>query len=162
MVVMWGVHNNSDIFIEVGIIDASTGGLTATPSGFPTVGNIPTPPMFRALIDTGAQATMISPNVISTLGLSPLGKMLISGVGPRAHYHDAFLFQVAFVIPIISPGQVVVPGAQIPAMIHVNRNVIYGAEITSTGGRFDVLLGMDVLSSGTLIVQGNGTYTWSL
>jgi hypothetical protein len=162
MAVIWGVHNNSDVFIDVGIIDASTGGLTPEPSGLPHIGNIAAPQLFRALIDTGAQATMISPNVINTLGLSPVGKILISGVGPQAHYHNGYLFQVAFVIPVLPPGQAPAPGASIPALIHVNRNVIYGAEITSTGGRFDVLLGMDILSSGTLIVQGNGTYTWSL
>lgn len=162
MVVVWGTHNNSDIFIEVGIIDGSGGGITAAPSELPLLGSITAPQIFRALIDTGAQATMISPNVVSTLGLSPVGKILISGVGPQAHYHNGYLFQVAFVVPVTSSAQAAPPGAMAPAMIHVNRNIIYGAEITSTGGRFDVLLGMDVLSGGTLIVQGNGTYTWSI
>jgi hypothetical protein len=162
MPVIWGVHNNSDVFIDVGIIDASTGGLTAQPSGLPHLGNIPAPSIFRALIDTGAQVTMISPNVIKALGLIPLGKILISGVGPQAHHHNGYLFQVAFVIPVTPPGQVITPGTPVPVMITVNRNIIYGAEITTTGGRFDVLLGMDVISGGTLIVQGNGTYTWSM
>jgi hypothetical protein len=116
--------------------------------------------MFTALIDTGAQVTMISTNVINTLGLRPLGKILISGVGPQATYHNSFLFHVAFTMAVLSPGQVVAPGSLIPAIIHVNRNVIYGAEITSTGGRFDVLLGMDVISIGSLVVQG-GDWSYS-
>ena len=92
MPVVWGAHNNSDIYINVGIIDASAINLASMAPVSATP--IAPPSMFRALVDTGAQKTMISPNVISTLNLPPLGKILISGVGPSAHYHNAYLFHV--------------------------------------------------------------------
>jgi len=97
---------------------------------------------------------MISTNVINQLGLLPVGKILISGVGPTAHYHNGYLFAVAFVSPVITPGQVIVPGTPIPALVNA-VGPVYGAEISSTGGLFDVLLGMDILATGTLIVGPN-------
>jgi hypothetical protein len=159
MPVVWGSHNNSDVYMNVGILDASTfniadGPISATPIAPPT--------MFRALIDTGAQKTMISTNVINTLGLPPLGKILIGGVGPQSHYHNAYLFYVAFVMAMLQPGQTIAPSQQVQAVVNVANTPIYGAEIplSSTGGQFDVLLGMDILSTGCLIV-GNGIYSFS-
>jgi hypothetical protein len=159
MPVAWGNHNNSDIYINVGILDASTFNIASGPvSAIP----IAAPQMFKALIDTGAQKTMISPNVINTLSLSPLGKILIGGVGPKAHYHNAYLFHVAFVMAMLQLGQTIVPGQQIQAVVNVAGAPIYGAEIgiSSTAGQFDVLLGMDILSTGCLVV-GNGIYSFS-
>lgn len=157
MPVLWGNHNNSDIFLNVGIIDANL--LPPVPPGAALGAAIATPQMFKALIDTGAQKTMISTNVINTLGLMPLGKILISGVGPTAHYHNGYLFSVAFVTPVITPGQVIPAGTTIPAIVNATAPV-YGAEISSTGGYFDVLLGMDVIATGTLIV-GPGIFAFS-
>jgi Aspartyl protease len=156
MPIVWGAHNNSDIYINVGIIDASAINLASTAPVSATP--ISPPSMFRALIDTGAQKTMISPNVISALNLPPLGKILISGVGPSAHYHNAYLFHVAFVMAIA--GAVPSSAGQVSAVINVLQTPIYGAEIPSTGGQFDVLLGMDVISGGQLVV-GNGVFSFA-
>jgi hypothetical protein len=158
MPVIWGTHNKSDIFIDVAIIDASTINLTTSP---PIGGTIPTPILLRALLDTGAQKTMISPKVINTLNLRPLGKILISGVGPTAHFHNGYLFHVAFVAAVILPGQVLVPGSVVQSLVNILRDPVYGAEIPSSGEAFDVLLGMDIISTGSLVVQGNGTYSFS-
>jgi hypothetical protein len=158
MPVITGPHNNVDIFLAVGIIDADT-----IDVGDPSLqfSQIPQPSLFKALIDTGAQKTMISPNVVSRLGLQPRGKMLVSGVGPRAHYHNAYLFHVAFVVPLTSPVEAMQAGTPtIPALINVQKDPIYRAEIPSTGGLFDVLLGMDVLTKGLLVVQ-NGQFSFS-
>lgn len=104
---------------------------------------------------------MISPNVINSLGLIPLGKILISGVGPTAHYHNGYMFHVGFVTPVTTPGQVLAPGATVPALVNVLKNPVYGAEISSTGGLFDVLLGMDVISAGLLVVGANiFSFSW--
>jgi gag-polyprotein putative aspartyl protease len=151
MPVITGPHNNADIFLSVGIIDAD-----AIDFSDPSVqlGHIPSPPLFKALIDTGAQKTMISPHVITTLGLQPRGKILVSSVGPQAHYHNGYLFHVAFVTPST------VPSLGLAGLVHVQRDAIYGAEIPSTGGLFDVLLGMDVLTTGLLVVQ-NGQFSFS-
>ena len=104
---------------------------------------------------------MISPNVVNTLGLRPRGKILVSGVGPRAHYHNAYLFHVAYVVPPVPPTQAMQGGTlNIPTSINVQKDAIYGAEIPSTGGLFDVLLGMDILTCGLLVVQ-NGQFSFS-
>jgi hypothetical protein len=98
--------------------------------------------------------------VATDLRLPPLGKILVSGVGPKAHYHNAYLFHIGFVVAAAAPGQVFAPGAQIPAIVQIYQTPIYGAEIGSTGGLFDVLLGMDVISSGQLVV-GNQLFSFS-
>lgn len=157
MPVITGRHNNSDIFLEVGIIDADTIDINNPNAHF---AQIHPPSMFKALIDTGAQKTMISPNVINKLSLKPRGKILVSGVGPHAHYHNGYLFHVAFVAPMLAPGQVLQTGSVVQALINIQKDVIFGAEIPSTGGLFDVLLGMDILSSGLLVVQ-NGQFSFS-
>lgn len=156
---LWGTHNNSQVFIDVGIFDASTLNLAGAQ---PVGGNIAPPKMFKALIDTGAQKTMISTNVVTTLGMKSVGKIGIQGVGPNVHYHNGYLFHVAFVIALVTPGQIVSPGQQVNAVIYMQPTPIYGAEITSTGGVFDVLLGMDVIGTGSLKIEGNGTFSFSM
>jgi hypothetical protein len=119
------------------------------------------PPLFKALLDTGAQTTMISPNVANTLGLTPIGQIPIQGVGPAVTYHNAYLFHVAFVIPLLHMGQPIAAGGGVGTMIFIHPPPIHGGEITSTGGQFDVLLGMDVISTGSLAVEGIGTFSFS-
>ena len=84
--------------------------------------------------------------------MTPRGKILVSGVGPMAHYHNGYLFHVAFIVPIMPSGQIIAAGvpSHVQVMVNIHKDVIYGAKIPSTGGLFDVLLGMDVLSSGLL------------
>jgi hypothetical protein len=142
----------------VGIIDASSIDLPLMPGPFNGV--IDPPQMFKSLVDTGCQRTMISTNVVARLGLSAIGKAGIQGVGPNVTYHNTYLFYVAFVLPIIIPGQVVVPGTFVKSIVHILPSPIYGGEITSTSG-FDVLLGMDVISFGSLKVEGNGSFSFS-
>jgi gag-polyprotein putative aspartyl protease len=116
--------------------------------------------MFIALVDTGAQKTMISSNVANRLNLQSQGKMAIRGVGPNITYHNGYLFNVAFTIPITPLPQPLVPGAQIQVAVFILPSPIYGAELPSASG-FDVLLGMDVLSGGSLKIEGSGHYSFS-
>ena len=159
---LWGTHNNSQVFLDVGIIDASTITLPPPGSGPILPPTQTSPPRFRALVDTGAQRTMISPNVVSTLGLTSVGLVSVLGAGHNVTQHNSYLFHVAFVIPIVPPGATIVPGTLVRTMIFVLANPIHGAEITSTSGLFDVLLGMDVISGGSLKIEGNGTYSFSI
>jgi hypothetical protein len=122
---IWGTHNRSQLFLDVGIIDAAT--LTGNVPGPNTVIQVPT--RFKALVDTGAQTTMISPNVANTLGLVPIGQLPVKGVGPTVTYHNAYLFHVSFVIPMVRIGQAIpVPGVN--AMIFILPVPIHGGEIT--------------------------------
>jgi Aspartyl protease len=154
---VWLPHNNSQIFLNVGIIDASSVNIAAVPA---IGGTLPPPAMFKALIDTGAQKTMISTKVVQTLGLKSIGEILIQGVGPHAEYHHGYLFHVAFaLLPAGSPPPL--PGAQVQLMIFTHPNPIYGAELNLPGSDFDVLLGMDIISTGSLKIEGNGTCSFS-
>jgi len=156
---LWGQHNNSQVFLTVGIIDAATVNMTGTGR---FGGGAPLPHMFRALIDTGAQSTMISTNVVQTLNLTPVGKIKIQGVGHNVTFHNGYLFHVAFVFPVLMSGQIVAPGGAAPAAIYTTPKSIYGGELTFPGGAFDVLLGMDIISTGSLKIEGNGTFSFSI
>jgi hypothetical protein len=82
-------------------------------------------------------------------------------VGHSVTYHNGYLFVVAFVVPLTGLGHRPSPGSTITSAIFFNANTVYGAEITSAGGAFDVLLGMDILSGGSLHIEGNGTWSFS-
>jgi hypothetical protein len=45
-------------------------------------------------------------------------------------------------------------------MVHINPVPVYGGELP-VGAGFDVLLGMDILSSGSLKIEGSGHYSFS-
>ena len=155
---LWGTHNNSQVFLPVGIIDDAT----VKTTGAGRFGSAaPRPNMFHALIDTGAQATMISTNVVKTLNLTPIGKRAIQGVGHNVSYHNEYLFRVAFMIPVPTMGQIGVPGARAMPAIY-SSPPIHGAELTFTNAGFDVLLGMAIISAGSLKIEGNGTFSFSI
>jgi hypothetical protein len=118
MPVIAGRHDNSDVFLDVGIIDADV----IDPNSAQQFTPIAAPAMFRALIDTGAQQTMISSNVIQALNLTPRGRILISGVGPTANYHDGYLFHVAFVAPIVPAGGITGQGRAVAAPVPIERH----------------------------------------
>lgn len=120
--------------------------------------------MFAALVDTGAQKTMISTNVVNALGLQAQGQIPIQGVGPNITWHNGYLFHVSFTMPVLGPAALALPPGQIQLLVHINPNVIYGAELTIPAGAqaaFDVLLGMDILSSGSLKIEGSGHASFS-
>jgi hypothetical protein len=156
---LWGSHNNSQIFMAVGILDAANVNPASPPV---SAAGMPAPAMFKALIDTGAQRTMISPSVVTNLNLVSIGKVPMQGIGPNVTYHDGYLFHVAFVVPILRAGQPFTVGGQAQAMVLYQPTPILGAELSIAGGTFDVLLGMDVISTGSLKIEGNGTYSFSI
>jgi hypothetical protein len=155
---IWGIHNRSQIFLDVAIIDAATAANAASGPNAPVFQN---PPVFQALVDTGAEVTMISANVASTMGLTPIGQIPIQGIGHAVTYHNAYLFHVAFVMPPRHMEQPVPVGGGVNTITFMQPNPIYGGEIISIGGRFDVILGRDVISIGSLAVEGNGTFSFS-
>src|ERR1700730_6429507 len=154
---LWGSHNNSQVFLDVGIVDPAT--INVTGMGRFGAG-APPPHMFKALVDTGAQSTMISTNVVRTLNLTPVGKIPIQGVSHSVQHHNGYLFHVAFLFPML--GTIGLRGAAGQMYIYINQKRIYGGELTLTGAGFDVLLGMDIISTGSLKIEGNGTFSFSI
>ncbi len=149
---VWLQHNKSQLFINVAIIDANK---IADLVGGVLEEQVQPPTMFKALVDTGAQGTMISANVAKTLSLRPIGKAQVMGVGGMSE-HNNYLFNVGFTMsePEIEPGV-----ARIT--LHLIQTPIQGGELNLEGAGFDVLLGMDVLSTGSLAIEGIGTYSFS-
>src|SRR5260370_27895177 len=121
---VWGRHNNSQIFLDVAIVDA-----TSVAAASSVGGALPMPTtLFRALLDTGAQKTMISTNVVSRVGLNPIGKIPLQGIGPNITYHEGYLFHVAFTFPL-PPGLVTATPGSAQTHTFIYGIPIYGAEL---------------------------------
>jgi hypothetical protein len=151
---LWGRHNNSQLFVPILVLDAT---VVASNPGNPLAGLAPaTPPVFTALVDTGAQRTMISPNVVARLNLNPIGKIPVRSAGGIVVHHDGYLFYVGFVVQNQPLG-----GLTAGSVLYTLGKPIWGGEIPATGGSFDVLMGMDIISSGSLKIEGDGTFSWS-
>ncbi len=147
---LWLQHNKSQIFLNVGIVDANTVADLAG-GNRPDIQNN----MFKALLDTGAQVTMISKRAAKQIGLRPIGKVSVQGVS-GTNYHNNYLFQVAFVIPTGAQN-----AGEIELSVHIFYKPVEGAELSITGDQFDVLLGMDILSNCSLAIEGSGTFSLS-
>ena len=113
------------------------------------------PKSYTALVDTGATVTMITSSVAREMGLQPRGKMPMHGISGIQH-HNAFLFHVGFAgdpVPL-SEVQVVDPDPDKTwYKVHLCTKLVMGGELPDNGS-FDVLLGMDIISTGTLVVEG--------
>lgn len=153
---IWGQHNGSQLFLIVTILPVTTNAAPGVPLQTPLN-------PYRALVDTGATTTCLSQSCASAIGLVPISKVNVHGVGgPVAQ--NCYLFRLGFPlavpavgIPINAPPPA--PGQQQVAL-HIVNNPIQGCEF-SAGLGFDVLLGMDVLGQGSLVVQGNQTFSFS-
>jgi hypothetical protein len=156
---IWGQHNGSQLLCAVAILPPNIASQSGAYPG-------PPPTTTTALIDTGATTTGITSALAAQLQLPPVGIMPIHGVGGVQH-HNSHLFMVGF--PFAVP-----PGAPLPAnlpppapgqtaiQLHVLLNVIQGCAFQGGNAPFQVILGMDVLSSGSLVVQGgNRTFSFS-
>ena len=156
---IWGQHNGSQLFCPVVILPPN---VQATAQG----SHYPGPaPMFIALIDTGATTTGLATALVTQLQMQPIGKMQVHGVGGVQH-HNTHLFNVAFPF-LIPPGMSLpaglppLPPGQAPMQLQVLHKAIQGCEFNAGNAPFQVLMGMDVISTGSLVVQGNGTFSFS-
>ena len=102
---------------------------------------------FTALVDTGATRTAVSQNVINRAGMLSQGKIPVGNVR-RTEQHRTYLFYVS-----IWP---VPDGLEPPAPYGI------GDEIMGIDGGdsrfFDVLLGMDIISRGSLKIEFDGSF----
>ena len=119
---------------------------------------IPNVQMFKALVDTGASGTCITPQTAMKVGLTPVGKIPIQGVGGIKH-HNNYLFYLGFTVMVMQPAVTSAAGSPVAGELHLLPIPIQGAEIDA-GGAFDVLLGMDVISI-SLKIEGDGTFSWA-
>jgi hypothetical protein len=142
---IWGQHNSVQLFCPVVILPPNP--TPATAGGHVGV---------QALIDTGATTTAITTALAARLSLQPIGIMPIHGVGGVQH-HNSHLFQVGFPFAPYPPPQ----QGQVPGTIFVLQKLIQGCSFQAGSAPFEVLLGMDVISIGSLVVQGNGTFSFS-
>ena len=153
---IWGEHDNSNIFLDVTIVPA-----ISTMPTIPVAYNsqmMQSLPRFRALLDTGAQSTCITRVAATKMGLPSAGTCPIHGVSGTQD-HNSYLFQVGLFLDmsfIESDGNLISRG-----MLSILNKKIRGAEFSAMDGEFDVLLGMDVISTGSLKVEGNGTFSFS-
>lgn len=143
-----GNHNGKAAIIMVAIIDCARYEAYKE-TGTPILTGV-TP--LRALVDTGASKTMIATHVAAQLGLQPVNKLQFGGLG-GVTWRPGYLFHVAFYAE--TPD-----ASNAPSKIHIYRRIINGGEL-SDEHTFDVLLGMDLLTTGKLIIDRNGTFSFS-
>ena len=129
---------NTGPLINVGVLQP---GVLAPASGTPA--QITT---FPALIDTGASATCISPNVAQTVGLQPIGMRPMTSA---THSVPVNVYLVDLLLPFGTAG-FVVSGMQV-------------IEFAPAGGSpFQILVGRDILCRGTFTLSFDGHFTFSL
>jgi len=148
---IWGRHNRSQVFLNVAIIED---GVTERVSR-PAPGQRIRFHVFSALVDTGAQSTCISREAAERVGLIPIGKVPIRGVSGLS-YHNNYLFRVGFAF-----GEAEAQNSLTSASLHIFDKTIQGAELNIAGGAFDVLLGMDIIGTGSLKIDGDGSFSFS-
>lgn len=117
---------------------------------------------YKALIDTGATSTMLSIRVISDLGLIPVGIAKFQGIhGVRTRV--VYLFRVAFYGDVAGKDLLASKSIKTDKEVHkiyICPSDIEGGEIDQQPN-FDVLLGMDVLSTGNLRIDKTGDFSFS-
>ena len=99
---------------------------------------------FRALIDTGAQRSCISQNVVKKLDLSPKEKVPMNSAAGKTTSNE---YDVDILIPIEKRSQSIKDGKiaerrELSIKPHISVRVM---EWKSNDGKIDVLLGLDIL-----------------
>ncbi len=103
------------------------------------------------LVDTGATRTAVSSRLAEQLGLVPHGKtMVLSARGKNAH--SLFSFRLGFRPP---------PSADRPTFPWMLEGSILGIDWTDQA-RFEVLIGMDVISQCDLLIRRSGSFSLTL
>jgi Aspartyl protease len=147
-----GSHNGSQVFCNLVLLPVERFQESLDPQRLSKAANMQ---VVKALIDTGAQGTSITPSAAHRLGLTAAGAFPVQGVGGR-RLHNYYLFKVGFVD--LRENEF---GGKDP-QFHVVDREIEGAEFDcGPDADFDVLLGMDLLSIGTLTVTNTGKFRFS-
>lgn len=147
---IWGKHNQSQVFVNVAIFEAGIVDHLSTSR----IGDDFRLHVFTALIDTGAQSTCITSSAAEKVGLIPVGKVPIRGVS-GLQYHNNYIFKVGFALGTFDRNS-----RTGDANVHIFVKPIEGAELNFSSSKFDVLLGMDIISMGSLKVDGDGSFSF--
>ncbi len=141
-----GPHNNRQVFTPVILLPVDRFEDSLDPEFLSKPASLQ---VLTALIDTGATGTCITESAARKLGLEPSGIVPVQGVGGTS-YHNSYIFKVGFVD--LRKNEL---GFESPQFHLVDRE-INGVEFDCGNEDFEVLLGMDVLSIGSLTVDGRG------
>ena len=149
-----GKHDGRAALIEVAIIDAARY-REHKQSHDPILRGVKP---YKALIDTGATTTMITA-VVEELSLQAVNKRLWRS-RDGAQWRDAFLFQLAFYGEQLPVGDSAEDGVSEINRLHVCTRVINGGKLENEPS-WDVLLGMDVITTGILTIDKAGTFSFA-
>ncbi len=139
-----GSHNGSQVLLKVAVLPVEDD------DHFPDrdrLSKFPKLHVLDALVDTGAQGTCITRRAAQELGLTPIGLIPVQGVS-GIQYHNNYLFQIGFAD--IQQHEIGFAGSE----MHIFPQPIEGAEFDSGNADFDILLGMNVISTGDLTITG--------
>ncbi len=103
---------------------------------------------YRALLDTGAQSTMISPKVVKEAGLKAIGYANIVPVTGEPTRTPRYRIDLS--IPITQGSATLLSGSELEV-----------AQLPFQPGNFDILLGMDFLMNFHLTMYG-GSFILSI
>ena len=99
----------------------------------------------KALIDTGATNTCLTPSAVEQLDILPVGMVEVMGIH-GVEVVKQYCFQLGFM--------------DYKQEMKIFTNPIEGTLLGIENPGFDVLLGMDVISQGTLWVRPNGDWSF--
>ncbi len=91
---------------------------------------------YNALWDTGATNSVVTPKVVKELGLVPIGE------GETLHAGGVSRVKV-YLITLLLPNNVLIPNIRV-------------SECADQAGRFDIIIGMDVITLGDFSISGQG------
>lgn len=133
-----GTHNGKRLLCNV-VLLAPPAGVTLIDHTAPNA----TPLAYRALIDTGATSSGITPKVVEELGLAPVGSRPITHAGGADEFY-AYYFKLGFLKDANDPG-----------IMEVYDAPVEGFRLPENNRLFEVIIGMDVISRGRLVIDNN-------
>lgn len=106
---------------------------------------------YKALLDTGAQGTLISPKVVSEVGLTPTESRLIAGIDGNPIETEGY--RISLDIPVAT-SMLLPTGESAQAEFSIGRDLDV-ALLPCQPSNHDVLLGMDFIGSLHLTIHGD-------
>ena len=90
----------------------------------------------KALWDTGASKSVVTPHIIQQLGIKADGAAKVCHAGGESMVGT-------YLVDIILPNKILLPGIRV-------------SECAEQGPHFDIIIGMDIISLGDLSITGQG------